>query len=413
MQTTRLCAAALEQQVAAGSRWLDLGTGTGLLAIVAVRCGASRVLAVDNDPQAVSVATSVVAANGAGDRVEVREGSIADRGGETFDGIVANIQSSFFLASAPEIAAAMADRGVLLASGLLVEDLPEVEARARGRRDLRSPSRSRTGRGRSLCARRRAVMSERTRRAFLPATPAPGDRVDLDVEESHHVARVLRLKRGDALNVFDGAGREWSATIDDVTKDRDHDRRRRRDRRPRRVARSRRRLSGQRPSREARVGAPERDGDRRLRIPDLLVGARRSAAAFAGASHALPADSPRSVQAERPPRACPRSPWASSKRRARESWRSFSPRDRRRSAASLAGSAPREVWIAVGPEGGLTDAEVSALTERGWRAGSLGPRILRTETAGTIAAALILHAWGDLGVELTPPDPKPMFRVGL
>lgn len=125
-ETTRLCAAGLERYVTAGSRWLDLGTGTGVLAIVAARCGASRVLAVDVDPQAVRVASSVVAANSAGARVEVREGSIADRGGETFDGIVANIQASFFLAQAPELASAMLDSGALLASGLLVEDVSEV-----------------------------------------------------------------------------------------------------------------------------------------------------------------------------------------------------------------------------------------------------------------------------------------------
>ena len=125
-ETTRLCAAALERHVAKGSRWLDLGTGTGLLAIVAARCGASRVLAVDLDPQAVSVATSVVVRNGAADRVQVREGSIDERGRERFDGIVANIQSSFFLAHARSVAAALADSGVLLASGLLVEDVPEV-----------------------------------------------------------------------------------------------------------------------------------------------------------------------------------------------------------------------------------------------------------------------------------------------
>ncbi len=125
-ETTRLCAAAVEQRVARGSRWLDLGTGTGLLAIVAARCGASRVLAVDVDPEAAEVASRVVAANAAGDVVEVRSGSIAEAGGERFDGIVANIQSSFFIASAAALASALAEGGVLVASGFLDEDVPEV-----------------------------------------------------------------------------------------------------------------------------------------------------------------------------------------------------------------------------------------------------------------------------------------------
>ncbi len=127
-ETTRLCAAALEHQVAPGSRWLDLGTGTGLLAIVAERCGASRVLAVDTDPEAVAVASEVLAANAAGDAVEVRVGSIADRRAETFDGVVANIQSSFFIANAGAIAGALVDGGVLIASGFLVDDVDEIAA---------------------------------------------------------------------------------------------------------------------------------------------------------------------------------------------------------------------------------------------------------------------------------------------
>jgi ribosomal protein L11 methyltransferase len=55
-ETTRMCAVALERLVAPGSRWLDLGTGTGILAIVAARCGAARVLAIDLDPEAAHVA---------------------------------------------------------------------------------------------------------------------------------------------------------------------------------------------------------------------------------------------------------------------------------------------------------------------------------------------------------------------
>jgi ribosomal protein L11 methyltransferase len=127
-ETTRMCAAALEEQVAAGSCWLDLGTGTGLLAIVAARCGAARVLAVDSDPEAAQVASEVVAANAAAGAVEVRAGTITSCSAETFDGVVANIQSSFFIGNAPALAKALADGGVLLASGFLDEDVAEVSS---------------------------------------------------------------------------------------------------------------------------------------------------------------------------------------------------------------------------------------------------------------------------------------------
>jgi len=127
-ETTRMCAAAVEELTEAGSGWLDLGTGTGLLAVVAARCGASRVLALDLDPEAAHVASEVVGANGLDGRIEVRAGSIADCDGETFDGIVANIQSSFFLANAQAVAGAIVPRGWLVVSGLLAEDTQEVAA---------------------------------------------------------------------------------------------------------------------------------------------------------------------------------------------------------------------------------------------------------------------------------------------
>lgn len=69
-------------------------------------------------------------------------------------------------------------------------------------------------------------------------------------------------------------------------------------------------------------------------------------------------------------------------------------------AAALAHLAPREdaeVAVVVGPEGGLTAAEVRALTAGGATVVTLGATVLRTETAGVVAAALAVHARGGLG----------------
>ena len=60
-------------------------------------------------------------------------------------------------------------------------------------------------------------------------------------------------------------------------------------------------------------------------------------------------------------------------------------------------NAPDTLALVVGPEGGITDAEVSSLTALGARAAGLGPRILRTETAGLVAAGIIAFAYGSLG----------------
>lgn len=66
---------------------------------------------------------------------------------------------------------------------------------------------------------------------------------------------------------------------------------------------------------------------------------------------------------------------------------------------AVLGAAPgaRSVALFIGPEGGLSPDEVALAKERGARAVTLGPRILRTETAGLAAAAAILYALGDLG----------------
>ena len=124
--TTRMCAAALESRVRPGSRWLDLGCGTGLLAIVAARCGAARVDALDLDPEAAHVASEVVAVNGLAGRIAVGAGSLEEAAGP-FDGIVANIQASFFLARAQDLADALAPGGTLAISGFVVDDVPEIE----------------------------------------------------------------------------------------------------------------------------------------------------------------------------------------------------------------------------------------------------------------------------------------------
>ena len=86
----------------------------------------ARVLAVDIDSAAAGVAAEVVRANEVEDVVAVRAGSAEARRSETFDGVVANIQSSYFLAHANDIAQALNPGGVLVASGLLDEDVAEL-----------------------------------------------------------------------------------------------------------------------------------------------------------------------------------------------------------------------------------------------------------------------------------------------
>jgi 16S rRNA (uracil1498-N3)-methyltransferase len=58
---------------------------------------------------------------------------------------------------------------------------------------------------------------------------------------------------------------------------------------------------------------------------------------------------------------------------------------------------PGAVWVFIGPEGGFSEEEIAKARQAGVIPVSLGPRILRTETAGLAVLTMLLYEWGDLG----------------
>jgi len=128
--TTAMCLRALENRLRPGEAVLDLGAGTGILAIAAARLGAGRVLALDIDPQAVKAALENAAANGVRGVVEVREGTLPEGArGQRFDLIVANISGLTIERLAAFLADALTGTGTLIVSGFLV-DAVETLSRA-------------------------------------------------------------------------------------------------------------------------------------------------------------------------------------------------------------------------------------------------------------------------------------------
>ena len=124
--TTQMCLLALEDAVYPGARVLDLGTGSGILAIAAAKLGAGRVLALDTDPQAVTVARENVHRNGVADRVRVARGSLAQAVGR-FDVVAVNILAGVLVEMAEGgLARRLAPEGRLVAAGLLVGQEEEV-----------------------------------------------------------------------------------------------------------------------------------------------------------------------------------------------------------------------------------------------------------------------------------------------
>jgi ribosomal protein L11 methyltransferase len=125
--TTALCLSALSDLLAgrAGASVLDVGTGSGLLAIAARKLGAGRVRGNDNDAVAVEVARENAARNGV--EVELSAEPLARIDGR-YDLIVANILANTLVELAPDVAAHLAPGGVAVVSGILGPQEDEVRA---------------------------------------------------------------------------------------------------------------------------------------------------------------------------------------------------------------------------------------------------------------------------------------------
>lgn len=128
-ETTAGCLAALQELDLRGRSVLDVGTGSGVLAIAAARLGAERVVAVDVDPVAVAAARDNVAANGVGDRVTVAEAAFGTGGGDgPADVVVANLDTATVVSLADALVAGLARGGTLVVSGVSVERAAEAES---------------------------------------------------------------------------------------------------------------------------------------------------------------------------------------------------------------------------------------------------------------------------------------------
>ena len=123
--TTAACLEALEQGIRPGCSVLDIGTGTGVLAIAAAKLGASRIVALDLEHEDVAVAEHNVELNGVARQVALSTGTVTDAAGR-FDVVAANLLAPVLRAFASDLAAFLAPGGLLIASGLLVGQEAEV-----------------------------------------------------------------------------------------------------------------------------------------------------------------------------------------------------------------------------------------------------------------------------------------------
>jgi len=136
-ETTRLCLAAIEGHLGDDADVIDVGCGSGILAVAAAKLGAARVLAVDIDPETIQVTRDNAEANAVANRISSAPGSLGDTWPWPDDPpheaglLVVNISSGTVLLLLPEIAAALAADGRAVLSGFLAKDAGEIESAVR------------------------------------------------------------------------------------------------------------------------------------------------------------------------------------------------------------------------------------------------------------------------------------------
>ena len=124
--TTSLCIRALEELVRPGMTVFDVGTGSGVLAIVAAKLGAKRVEAVDFDPVAVRVARENVRQNDAEDVVRTERSDLLKSVAGKADLIIANIIADIVVRLFGEVEGSLAAGGTMLLSGIIEDRLADV-----------------------------------------------------------------------------------------------------------------------------------------------------------------------------------------------------------------------------------------------------------------------------------------------
>jgi ribosomal protein L11 methyltransferase len=124
--TTQLVVEWLEEHIRGQERILDVGTGSGILAMAAIRLGAASALAVDNDPAALECAREYCETNGFGPELDLRACSFEDLETEVFDVILANLDIRTLPMFCRHMPRLLKARGIACLSGLQQQDLEEI-----------------------------------------------------------------------------------------------------------------------------------------------------------------------------------------------------------------------------------------------------------------------------------------------
>jgi ribosomal protein L11 methyltransferase len=124
--TTRACLRLMQELRPMPRAVLDVGSGSGILALAALKLGAERALCFDTDAAAVDATRANAASNGLGDRLDARRGSLPEEALERFPLVVANLVAGLLVDLAPRLAAHGTPGATVLASGIITHRAGEV-----------------------------------------------------------------------------------------------------------------------------------------------------------------------------------------------------------------------------------------------------------------------------------------------
>ncbi len=241
----------------------------------------------------------------------------------------------------------------------------------------------------------------RTPRIFTTQSLETGATIQLEAAPSHHLSRVLRMQAGRAITIFNGRGGEFSAKIDSVTKK----------------------------SVDIEVTGFRDINNNSALITELAIGISRNdrfdlilqKATELGVSHIIPIinqrteNTPKNSQEEKKWQRWQQVIISASEQCGRNilpelhaitKLEDYIPRatgeykyvlHHRDTKSFDTSTKPNSVSLLIGSEGGLTEDEIDDSIKAGFTPLTLGPRILRTETAPIAAISLVQYFWGDLG----------------
>ena len=230
-ETTQLCIRQLRKYMKDSAKVLDVGCGSGILSIVALKLGAGEVVGTDIDKDCIMSANENLKVNHLENaKTEFYVGNLIDDtqlqqtvGNECYDIVVANILADVIIPMAPVIPARLKKGGIFITSGII--DFKEQEVKeALEKAGFEILETNYQGEWVNITAKNvkvSAINSSRRRedmhQFFVDREQIGTEYITITGEDVKHIKNVLRMKEGEEVRISDGAGGDFFCTIEKVT----------------------------------------------------------------------------------------------------------------------------------------------------------------------------------------------------